>query len=156
VELDETLSLLGTLVDVISKVADLERARVFLCHRCDLILHVVELFHVFSDLLILLEHVLLNLNCQLVQRALGWVFQALPFEITDILRVRGAGSGIVRPVRQVALFLVSARVRLNLLNLLADSIELSIDSCSALVQLHQKVQRANLELGFIDVEIVDG
>ena len=41
---------------------------------------------------------------------------------------------------------------LNLLDLLAHGIELGVDPGRALVQLHQKVQGADLELGFVDLQ----
>ena len=85
---DECLSLLRTLVHIVGKVADLERAGVFLCHQSNLLSHIVELVHVFADLLVFLVHVLLDLNCQFVQIALGWVLKTFPLEITDVLAVR--------------------------------------------------------------------
>ena len=60
--LDECLGLLVALVDFIGEVAHLERACVLLGHSRDLLLHVVKLVHVFTDLLILLVHVLLDLD----------------------------------------------------------------------------------------------
>ena len=60
--LDEGFGLLVALVDVIGEVAHLEGTCVLLGHGRDLLLHVVELVHVFTDLLVLLMHVLLDLN----------------------------------------------------------------------------------------------
>jgi len=40
---------------------------------------------------------------------------------------------------------------LDLFDFLADSVELDVDTCSSLVQLHQEIQRANLELRFVDL-----
>ena len=64
--LDEGLGLLLPLVDFIGEVAHLERACILLCHRLDLLLHVVKLVHVLADLLVLLVHVLLDLDRKLV------------------------------------------------------------------------------------------
>ena len=60
-------------------------------------------------------------------------------------------SSIVGSVGQVASFLITTSVLLNLLDLLANGVQLRIDSRRRLIQLHQKVQRANLELRFVDL-----
>ena len=60
-------------------------------------------------------------------------------------------SGVVDLVGQIASLLVTSRVMLDLFNLLAHTVELRVDPPCSLVQLHQEIQRANLELGFVDL-----
>ena len=62
-----------------------------------------------------------------------------------------ARAGIVDLVGEVASFLVGARVHLNLLDLLAHIVQLRVNPRRRLIQLHQEVQRANLELRFVDL-----
>jgi len=56
-----------TLVDLICEISGLKRTSVLLSHRLDLGLHLVVFFHVLTDVLILLEHLLLDGDSQLVQ-----------------------------------------------------------------------------------------
>ena len=85
--LNESFSLLISLVDIIGEISHLEGTGIFLGHGLDALLHIVELFHILTDLLILLEHVLLDLNGELVKRTLGRVLEAFPLEVANILRV---------------------------------------------------------------------
>ena len=123
----------------------------------DLLLHLIELIHVLANLLIFLKHVLLNSDGELVQGALSWVLKGLPLEATDVFGVWSyinsgfvsiaatkislltSSTGIVNSVGEVSSLLVTTGVVLDLLNLLANSVKLTVDSCSGLVQLHQEI-----------------
>ena len=50
-----------------------------------------------------------------------------------------AGTGVVSSVGEVATFRVTSGIMLDLLDLLANSIELAINSSGGLVQLHQEI-----------------
>ena len=52
--------------------------------------------------------------------------------------------------------MVTSRVMLNLFHFLAHAVELVIDPRCSLVQLHQEIQRANLELRFVDLREKNG
>ena len=86
------------LVDIVSEVANLKIAGIFLCHGLDTLPNSGELFHVLADLLILLVHLLLDGDGKFVQGTLGRVPQTLPSEVTDVLRVRSSSSCIVGSV----------------------------------------------------------
>ena len=123
----------------------------------DLLLHLIELIHVLANLLIFLKHVLLNSDGELVQGALSWVLKGLPLEASDVVGVWSyinsgfvsiaatkislltSSTGIVNSVGEVSSLLVTTGVVLDLLNLLANSVKLTVDSCSGLVQLHQEI-----------------
>ena len=64
---------------------------------------------------------------------------------------RTSFASIVVLVHEVATFAVSTSVVLDLLNFLAHNIELGVNARGRLVQLHQEIQRANLELRFVDL-----
>ena len=60
-------------------------------------------------------------------------------------------SDVLGLVGQIASLLVTSRVMLDLFNLFAYAVQLRIDPRCSLVQLHQEIQRANLELRFVDL-----
>ena len=60
-------------------------------------------------------------------------------------------SDVLGLVGQIASLLVASRVMLDLFNLFAHAVQLRVDPRCSLVQLHQEIQRANLELRFVDL-----
>ena len=60
-------------------------------------------------------------------------------------------TAIVGSVVHVALLLVTTSVVFDFLNLLADNIQIGVNPGSGLIQLHEEIQRANLELPLFDL-----
>jgi len=68
------------------------------------------------------------------------------------LRILTSVAGVVVFEHHFALLLYAASVLLNLLDFLADIVELSIDAGSGLVQLHERVEGSNFELLSVDLK----
>ena len=85
---DEGVTVLVLLVDIVGEVSDSEGTGVLLGHARNLLLHEVELIHVLLDLLVLLVHLLLDGDGELVQGAFGGVLEGLPLEVADVVAVR--------------------------------------------------------------------
>ena len=95
---DKALGRHVLLVDIVSKVANLKIASIFLCHGLYTLPDSGELFHVLADLFILLVHLLLDRDGKFVQGTFGRVLQTFPSKVADVLRVGSSSSCIVLPV----------------------------------------------------------
>ena len=62
-----------------------------------------------------------------------------------------AWASIVDFIRQISLLFVSTSVRFDLLNLLDQGVQLSVNSCRRFIQLHQHIKRTNLKLTLVDL-----
>lgn len=139
-------------IDVVGEVAILKRAGLFLGESSNAALQLLVLFCLLADLIVFGMHLLLDGDNNLIESALERVLLVIPLEGLDVLQVWNTIRIVVRVlVDEVATGLLSSAfdltgVHLDSFDLLANDLKLGINACSGLIQLHQDLQRANLEL----------